>query len=50
MPYNRWGCSKCGKQAPKKLREHGNFSERMKWLRDHYAESHPIIFKQWGKS
>ena len=50
MPYKTWGCSICGTQCPKKYRAHGKFSERMKWLRNHYKQKHPAKFKQWGKS
>ena len=46
MPYRTWGCSICGMQAPKKLREHGMFSERMKWLRRHYKKYHPDEFEK----
>ena len=49
MPYKTWGCGLCGAQAPKKLREHGKFNERMKWLREHYATKHKATFKKWGK-
>jgi len=41
MPYKTWGCSICGEQAPKSLRDHGNFSERMSWLWSHRKERHP---------
>jgi hypothetical protein len=41
MPYETWGCRICGKQAPKRLREHGTFSERMKWLWSHRKKYHP---------
>ncbi len=49
MPYEHWGCSVCGKQVPKKYREHGMFSERMKWLRKHYKSEHPKKYKEWYK-
>jgi hypothetical protein len=45
MPYETWGCSICGKQAPKRLRADGMFEERMKWLRDHRQKYHPTAFK-----
>jgi hypothetical protein len=46
MPYKTWGCKICGAQAPKALREHGNFAERMKWLREHYKLHHPAEFER----
>jgi len=46
VPYKTWGCSICGTQAPKSLRSHGNFSERMKWLREHYKLHHPDEFEK----
>lgn len=46
MPLKSFVCSICGAQAPKKLREHGKFSERMKWLRDHRAKKHPMAHKR----
>jgi len=46
MPYRSWGCSICGTQAPVKLRAHGMFGERMKWLREHYKLHHPDEFKR----
>ena len=46
MPYKTWKCSICDKQAPKKLREHGNFSERMKWLWEHRKKYHPTAHKR----
>ena len=46
MPYRTWGCSICGKQAPKKLREHGKFAERMDWLRKHRKKHHPVAFRK----
>jgi len=49
MPYKTWGCSICGAQAPKKLRAHGKFAERMKWLRRHYQKKHPAKFREWHK-
>jgi hypothetical protein len=48
MPYKSYGCSRCKKQSPLKLREHGTFKERMDWLRDHYKRKHPAEFKRWG--
>ncbi len=44
MPFKTYGCRKCGKQAPKDLREHGTFAERMSWLRRHYKKYHPRLF------
>jgi hypothetical protein len=45
MPYKIWGCSICGMQATKKLREHGNFSKRMQWFRHYYKLYHPDEFE-----
>lgn len=44
-----FGCSICQRQAPKKLRAHGKFSERMAWLRHHYRDKHPERFKAMYK-
>jgi len=44
MPYETWGCSICGKQAPKKYRADGYFEERMEWARQHRAKYHPAAF------
>ena len=44
MPLKTFGCSICGRQAPKDLREHGFFEERMAWLRKHRKKYHPNIF------
>lgn len=49
MPLEKFCCSVCGKCAPKKYLEHGQFSSRMRWLREHYKKEHPRKFKQWGK-
>ena len=49
MPYKSWSCSICGKQAPKALREHGKFKERMDWLRKHYKKAHNKRFKKGGE-
>lgn len=49
MPFKTYGCSICGKQAPKELRAHGKFKERMKWLREHYKRNHPKEFRKWYK-
>jgi hypothetical protein len=48
-PLESYGCSVCAKQAPKKLREDGMFAERLNWLRKHYKESHPVLFRKWHK-
>jgi len=45
MPFKTFGCSICGKQAPKSLREHGTFEERMSWVRKHRKKYHPKAFK-----
>lgn len=50
MPYKTWGCGICGMQAPKKLRAHGMFAKRMKWLRDHYKKYHPEEFARMIKN
>lgn len=42
-----YACAICGRRAPKKLRAHGKFGERMDWLRKHYREHHPVAFKKW---
>lgn len=49
MPYKTYGCSKCGQQAPKKLRTHGQFGNRMSWIRRHYKKSHPRKFREMYK-
>jgi hypothetical protein len=46
VPYKTWGCSICEAQTPKRLREHGMFGERMKWLREHYKLHHPDEFQR----
>ena len=46
MPLESYGCSICGKQAPKHLREHGKFAERMAWLRRHRKAKHPTAFRK----
>jgi len=46
MPYKTWGCSICGMQAPVELRRHGQFANRMKWLREHYKLHHPDEFQK----
>lgn len=46
MPLKSYGCSICGKQAPKKLRAHGKFSERMEWLWRHRKKHHPTAHKR----
>lgn len=48
MPLESYGCSICGKQAPKDLRRHGQYADRMKWLRKHYQRSHPTLFRKWA--
>lgn len=47
--YKTFKCSKCGKSAPVKLREHGKFAERMNWVREHYGKYHPKEFKKAHK-
>lgn len=49
MPYKSFGCSICGKQAPKELRRDGKSEERWSWLRRHYKRHHPGKFKGWYK-
>ena len=46
MPYKSWGCSLCRMQTPKKLRSHGKFAERIRWLRLHYHRYHPAEFEK----
>jgi len=46
MPLKSFGCSICGRQAPKKLRADGKFSERMRWLWHHRARKHPTAHKR----
>ena len=46
MPLKSYGCSICGKQAPKKLREEGKLEERFAWLRGHREKNHPRKFKE----
>jgi len=46
MPLESFACSICGRQAPKKLRAHGKFSERMKWLWRHRKAKHPTAHKR----
>jgi hypothetical protein len=46
VPFKTFGCSICGKQAPAKLRLHGTFEERMKWLREHREKFHPRKFRE----
>lgn len=47
MPYKTFGCSICGKQAPRALRADGKSEERWSWLRRHYKKNHPRKFKEW---
>lgn len=46
MPYKSFGCSICGRQAPKKLRADGKSEERWSWLRRHRAKHHPRAHKE----
>lgn len=46
MMYKSLGCSLCGQQAPKRLREHGTFNERMSWIREHREKYHLAAFKR----
>ncbi len=46
MPLESFKCSICGAQAPKKYREHGQFSKRMAWLRRHRKRMHPAAHKR----
>jgi hypothetical protein len=39
----------CGAKAPVKYLRHGQFKNRMEWLRGHYKKHHPKKFKEWGK-
>lgn len=49
MPLKQFCCAKCGRCAPKKYLEHGEFKKRMDWLRHHYQRAHPGEFKKWAK-
>lgn len=44
-PFKTFGCKICGQQAPERLRKHGTFEERQRWLRYHRKEHHPKAFK-----
>ena len=48
-PLETFKCSICGENAPKRLRQHGKFEERMSWLRHHYKQKHPGHWP-WGKN
>lgn len=50
MPLSSFRCSVCGAKAPEEYLEHGQFSNRMKWLRKHYKKKHPRLFKQWANN
>lgn len=51
MPYKTFGCTICGKQAPKKIWGENMFKERMSWLWKHRKENHPWHFaRSEGKS
>ena len=43
-----FGCTKCGKQAPKKLRREDapTFAKRMSWLRNHNKRYHYTSFRR----
>ena len=45
-PLKSFGCSICGKQAPKGLRKDGKFEERMSWLMSHKKRYHPKAHKK----
>lgn len=49
MPLSQFKCSVCGKNAPRKVLEHGSYKERMDWLRKHYKENHPRKWAEWNK-
>lgn len=49
MPLRQFRCSICGKNAPKKLLEHSQFSNRMAWLRRHRKAKHPEAFRKSTK-
>jgi hypothetical protein len=46
MAYQSWGCKECGKEAPERLRKHGQFGQRMTWLRRHRKKYHPEQFRE----
>lgn len=45
-PLKQFCCQICGTCAPKKLLYHGQFEDRMSWLRNHYKSEHPAAFRQ----
>ena len=46
MPLKSFKCSICGASAPKTYLGHGEFQNRMKWLRRHREKYHPTAFKK----
>lgn len=49
MPLRSFRCSICGASAPKKYLKHGQFGNRMSWLRKHYKRYHPRKFREMYK-
>jgi len=45
MPLKQFCCSVCGRCAPRKYLAHGQFGNRMGWLRRHYKRYHPRKFR-----
>ncbi len=45
-PLSRFCCSQCGRCAPRALLAHGQFENRMSWLRHHYKNYHQSAFRQ----
>jgi len=45
MPLKSFCCSVCGRCAPRKYLAHGQFGNRMRWLRRHYKRHHPKKFR-----
>lgn len=46
MPLRQFCCSICGRCAPRKYLRHGQFANRMRWLRRHYKRYHPAKFRK----
>jgi len=46
MPLKQFCCKLCGACCPEQYLTHGQFANRMKWLREHRQEKHPTTFKR----
>ena len=44
MPLRSFKCQLCGACCPEQYLTHGQFANRMKWLREHRQEKHPGAF------